>query len=221
MNFQLLEQVISQFKKFEIASDLEKKATIIDFANWIQLENQMHSTPKEPLKFGNWQSSIEVGISKLLVHLYRYARIHIRHSMSDFPELVSEDFTYLYSLVRYGNMTKIQLIEKNIHEKSTGQEIIKRLIKNNLLAEEIDPKDKRCKLLTLTKKGSRAYMNSYQVTSNVAKVITGPLTSSEKQTLFHLLKKLDRFHNPIFLNRENKTLSQLLTLVNSKQEKSI
>lgn len=214
MNFELLEQIIKALKEFD-STENQGKASFDDFVQWLQYWNSQDSINSNHPNKKEWQNSIEVGISRLLVHLYRYARIHIRNSMIGFPELIHEDFTYLYSLIRFGSLTKTQLIEKNIHEKPTGQEIIKRLIHHGLILEENDLTDRRSKRLTVTRKGRETYFQTQEITSNVAKVITGKLTLNEKQNLFYLLKKLDHFHNPIFLNRETRDLSHLLDLVNS------
>jgi DNA-binding MarR family transcriptional regulator len=211
MNFELLYELIAEFENFQNTSKGLKNKSIYDFAMFIQENEKLNTTLEmKPDASKLTQIELEVGISKLLVHLYRYARIHIRNAMADFPELVSEDFTYLYTLQRYGSMTKTQLIERNIHEKPSGLEVIKRLLNHKLISEAIDETDKRSKLLTITKKGNLAYENTKDITTNVAKVVSGNLNLTEKQTLFQLLKKLDSYHNPIYLSKNSKTVNTLL-----------
>jgi hypothetical protein len=43
--------------------------------------------------------------------------------------LANEEFTYLYRLMDEETLTKMQLVERNAHEKQTGIEIIKRMVK--------------------------------------------------------------------------------------------
>lgn len=201
MNFELLHTIIDQFEIFEKDTTKSKTASIEDFAAFILAQSEVKK-PKESSKQNKiTQDEIEVGISRLLVYMYRYARIHLKNAMVDFPELINEDFTYLYTLVRYGNMTKIQLIERNIHEKSSGLEIIKRLLKHELVSESEDQNDKRSKQIMLTEKGKTAFHDSVETTTNVAKLISGNLNYEEKNTFFYLLKKLDSFHNPIYLSK--------------------
>jgi DNA-binding MarR family transcriptional regulator len=50
------------------------------------------------------------------------------------------------------NLTKIQLIERNGHEKQTGTQIIKRLLEYGLIEEKNDSEDKRSKRLNITEK---------------------------------------------------------------------
>lgn len=211
MNYKLLHEIITGFEHFENELVDTKSKSILDFATYIQVQEFMlNPIENTQVSSKSTQTELEVGISRLLVHLYRYAKIHIRNSMADFPELVSEDFTYLYTLQRYGSMTKTQLIERNIHEKPTGLEVIKRLLNHKLISEATDESDKRSKQLTITKKGIKAYENTKNITSDVAKVVSGNLNLVEKQTLFQLLKKLDRFHNPIYLSKDAKPLKEHL-----------
>lgn len=211
MDFDLLTEIVDSFKTYQFELKNNKRSTLIDFATWIQDHNYPLVNAEFSIqKNADWQQEIEVGISRLLVHLYRYAKIHIRNSMSDFPELVSEDFTYLYTLQRFGSMTKTQLIERNIHEKPTGIEIIKRLLKHKLIMEAVDENDKRSKQLTITKLGEKTFYKTKDITTDIAKLVSGNLNQIEKQTLFQLLKKLDHFHNPIFLTKESKSANTLL-----------
>jgi DNA-binding MarR family transcriptional regulator len=76
----------------------------------------------------------------------------IRKGLSDFPTLANEEFTYLDRLKDEPSLTKMQLIERNGHEKQTGIQIIKRLLDDGLIQETVDENDKRAKRLTLTKK---------------------------------------------------------------------
>ncbi|WP_258931879.1 MarR family transcriptional regulator [Flavobacterium oreochromis] len=81
----------------------------------------------------------------------------IRRGLKDFPQLANEEFTYLYRIIDESSLTKMQLIERNAHEKQTGIEIIKRLVKNDLLEEFPDDHDKRITRLRITQKGEKLF----------------------------------------------------------------
>ncbi len=211
MNYDLLTDIIEKFKIYNLNRLETAKSNIFDFAEWIKKnENQSVTNSFEERSTEFWQQEIEVGISRLLLHNYRYAKILMRNTMADFPELANEDFTYLYTLVRLGKMSKTQLIEKNIHEKPTGMEIIKRLLKHGLIEEKNDYIDKRCKLISITKKGENAYKDTKRLTSNLAKLISGNLDLEEKTMLFQILKKLDKFHKPIYLSKRSMSADSIL-----------
>lgn len=81
----------------------------------------------------------------------------IRKGLSDFHELANEGFTYLYRLKDEPFLSKIQLDEKNGHEKQTGTQIIKRLLEAGFVEEKNDESDKRSKCLNLTELGEKKF----------------------------------------------------------------
>ncbi len=182
-----------------------------DFALWLNEQNYLQGQPTQNDHSGIiGNSEIEVELSKLIIFLNRYSRLLIKKGLSNFPELISEDFTYLYILMSAESMTKIQLIEKNVHEKPTGLEVIKRLLKHGLIAEKDDKKDRRSKRVSLTEKGKEMFFATIEQMGKVAALVSGKLTMDEKKQLYVLLKKLEDFHNPIFLNEKGKNIDGLM-----------
>ncbi|MCE2961851.1 MAG: MarR family winged helix-turn-helix transcriptional regulator [Chitinophagales bacterium] len=186
-----------------------KDIKLTDFAYWIlnsenhkQKSSRSRSTESNSLS----DNEVEEEISRLLILMYRHAKIHIKGYLSEFPEIVQEDFTYLYALKRAGSLTKTQLIEVNVHEKTSGLEIIRRLINNGLIEESIDDHDRRSKRLVLTKKGETMFYSIKAVTRKIAKLVTGKLSLKEKGILHTMLVKLDLFHQPLYLSRTKMNL---------------
>ncbi len=210
MDFDLLTDVIEHFKQYQLTTPSGKKSSMADFGIWLNQQRYSTGTPADSTHaemIGT--NEVEVEIGKLIVFLNRYARQLIKKGLHDFPELVNEDFTYLYSLMGCESMTKMQLIEKNIHEKPTGLEVIKRLLKYKIIDEKDDEVDKRSKRVFLTEKGKMIFFQTLEQMGKVSHLITGKLTVSEKEQLFALLKKLEDFHNPIFLELKHKTINEL------------
>jgi DNA-binding MarR family transcriptional regulator len=210
MDFDLLTDVVEHFKLYQLATPAGKKSSIADFGLWLNQQRYLTNIPIDSTHaeiIGT--NEVEVEIGKLVVFLNRYAKLLIKKGLQDFPELVNEDFTYLYSLMGCESMTKMQLIEKNIHEKPTGLEVIKRLLKNKIIGERDNDEDKRSKRVFLTEKGKGIFFQTLSQMGEVSKIISGKLTASEKVQLFTLLKKLDDFHNPIFLEHRHKSINEL------------
>ncbi|MBL7789084.1 MAG: MarR family transcriptional regulator [Chitinophagales bacterium] len=182
-----------------------------DFAYWI-LDKENRSSCIDVSSSNNSleTNDIEEEISRLLVLMYRYAKGHLKTYLAEFSELNQEDFTYLYALKRAGSLTKTQLIERNVHDRTTGLEVIRRLVKNGLIHEHEDEHDKRSVRIELTKKGEMAFIEIKSITRKVAKLITGKLTAKEKQKMYELLKKLDVFHQPLYLSKTKLELDFVL-----------
>jgi len=210
MNFELLTAIIEAFKEHQVLNVQNDKTSLAEFAIWLNQKNYLIGQPKNSEHseiIG--RNEVETEIGKLIIYLNRYAKLLIRKGLNNFPELVNEDFTYLYILMTCESMTKIQLIEKNIHEKPTGLEVIKRLLKHKLIDERDDEKDKRSKRVFLTEKGRVTFFQTLGQMSKVSQLIAGKLTIEEKNQLFNLLKKLEDFHNPLFLQHRQKSIDEL------------
>ena len=156
---------------------------------------------------------LENEIAKQVIMLGRYSKQLIRKSLENHPDLVNEDFTYLFRMMDYESLTKMQLIEKNAHEKQTGIEIIKRLVKNGLLAESPDENDKRSTRIAVTTKGKKVFLESMQDITVVSKIMCGQLNTKEKEALLSSLKKLNTFHHTVYSNFKNENTSEILKLI--------
>ena len=148
--------------------------------------------------------------------LGRYSKHLIKKSLESHPDLVNEDFTYLFRLMDYPSLTKMQLIEKNAHEKQTGIEIIKRLVRNGLLVESPDENDKRSTRIAVTEKGKKVFTESMQDITMVSKIMCGKLDQDEKENLLVSLKKLNTFHHTIYTNLRNEDPKKLLKMVENE-----
>jgi DNA-binding MarR family transcriptional regulator len=210
MHHQLLTDIIEAFKKFDLSTSTEKNAGLVDFSQWLQQHIQNERPKIEPNPFATAENELNIEISKLIIFLSRYARVLIKKAVTGFEELVSEDFTYLYALIDEKSLTKKELIEKNVHEKATGLEVIKRLLKHGLIEEKKDETDKRSKRVWLTEKGRKICFASFEQMNKVSTIVSGKLSQQEKIQMFTSLKKLEDFHSPIFLEERGLGLDELM-----------
>jgi DNA-binding MarR family transcriptional regulator len=211
MDLDLLTDIIEAYKTYQLSAGANKKSSTNDFANWLNEQTyQKEKTENTPLTENIGKYALEVEIGTLVICLNRYSRLIIKKGLINFPQLVSEDFTYLYTLMDVESMTKIQLIEKNVHEKPTGLEVIKRLLKHGLVHERNDDNDKRSKRVFLTDKGKALFFATIEQMNKVALIVSGNLTRNEKMQLHNLLKKLEEFHNPIYLSHKEISIDQLV-----------
>lgn len=210
MDLDLLTELVEAYKQYQVTRPAGSKSSLTDFAIWVNKREygkvQAADSSHEDVIGRN---DIDTELSKLIIFLNRYARHLIRKALAGFPELVHEDVTYLYTLMGAGSMTKMQLIEKNVHEKPGGLEVIKRLLKHGLIAERADDRDKRSKRVFLTEKGRAAFYQTLDQMEKVSGMVTGNLSPDEKKQLFVLMKKLEDFHNPIFLGDKKLSIDEL------------
>lgn len=202
--------LLHQVKEFEHSDACKSNSTVDDFRVWMNDKKYADESPTKLFKNENHQVSFtENEICKQVLLLGRYSKLLIRKGLGDFPELANEEFTYLYRLKDEPFLTKIQLIEKNGHEKQTGTQIIKRLLDAGFLEEKNDKDDKRSKRLNLTKKGEEIFHASVSNVNLISKILSGKLDKVEKNEFLRILKKLNEFHYHIYVDYKNSNINQI------------
>ena len=210
MNTDFFIDLLHQVKDFENSDTYKPHSTVEDFRMWLNDRKYRKESPTKLFKNEEHEVSFtENEICKQVLLLGRYSKQLIRKGLGDFPELANEEFTYLYRLKDEPNLTKIQLIERNGHEKQTGTQIIKRLLEYELVEEKNDSEDKRSKRLNITEKGKDYFHRSVEKVNITSKILSGKLQEKEKSELLELLKKLNDFHATIYSQYKNFNIDEL------------
>ena len=132
------------------------------------------------------------------MHLNRYAKSYSKSAIFGSNFSTQEDFTYLINLKAFGEMSKMDLIKKNVHEKPVGMQIINRLINQGWIEQRNSKTDKRSKVISISETGLQALGNQMDKIRQATSIVTGNLSQKEKMELIRLLNKLDDFHQPIY-----------------------
>lgn len=220
MNYTLIKDLIDLMQDFEkevsICPDVYP-GTIQGFKAWISDKENAVKTDdiEEPFWEGKEKGRTpESAISTLLVHLNRYAKTYSKSAISDSEFSTQEDFIYLINLKAFGEMTKMALIKKNIHDKPVGMLIITRLLRQGLIEQTESDVDKRSKLIRISDRGLEVLERQMKKIRQATNIVAGNLTYKEKMNLISTLNKLDRFHYPIF--SRNIHLDELINTVYSE-----
>lgn len=199
MNYGLIKDILDLVQEFEIETNNNNhfETSVEGFKNWISTNN--NTIVNEP----NWEGkengrSAESVINTLIVHMNRYAKSYSKSAIvgSDFS--TQEDFIYLINLKAFGEMSKMDLIKKNVHEKPVGMQIINRLINQGWIEQRNSKTDKRSKVISISETGLQALGNQMDKIRQATSIVTGNLSQNEKMELIRLLQKLDDFHQPIY-----------------------
>ena len=199
MNYGLIKDVLDLVQEFEIETNNNNhfETSVEGFKNWISTNN--NTIVNEP----NWEGkengrSAESVINTLIVHMNRYAKSYSKSAIvgSDFS--TQEDFIYLINLKAFGEMSKMDLIKKNVHEKPVGMQIINRLINQGWIEQRNSKTDKRSKVISISETGLQALRNQMDKIRQATSIVTGNLSQKEKMELIRLLNKLDDFHQQIY-----------------------
>jgi DNA-binding MarR family transcriptional regulator len=154
--------------------------------------------------------STSIDISILIVLMYHYAKGYIKKALRGSYLQTPDEFSFLITLMTYDSLSKSELITKQVMEKTSGTEIIRRLINRGLIVEYADENDKRSVRVSITKSGREEILKILPLMGKVSEIVVGNLSAEEINTLSYLLKKLDYFHNDIFVNKRGHSFDDIL-----------
>ena len=216
-SYQLIHELISLVEQLE-QQNPEREVTMQDFAGFMvhtvgnSAQNVASSARiSHDVRFGKNEITaqeqafqLDNNIGQLFVYMSRYAKSYIKKALDDTALLTAEDFTALAILLTHDNLSKSELIHYNLQEKTSGTEVIRRLLAAGLIEQWDDEKDKRSRQIAITDQGKQLLYAVFEDMNHVGKMISGNLTVSEKLTLRYLLQKLEDFHQQ---HHQQKTIS--------------
>jgi DNA-binding MarR family transcriptional regulator len=213
---EIIIELIEEMYNFDAEFQGERSFTMADFAGYLNSKMVEENSSKRKIG-GDEQSQVlenynnqTTDITVLLVLMYRYAKNYVKKALAGKIIQTADEFSFLITLLTFESLTKTELINKQIIEKTSGTEIIKRLLNQELISEFADPDDKRSVRVAITPKGKNEIFSILPEMGVVSHIVTGNLTDNEISTLSYILKKLDYYHNDIFQNKRNFSLEELV-----------
>lgn len=222
----ILIEIIDQLEKYEnacIANNSEISTS--DFLEFLYLQDQLseNNSKRQALSGGHddWRldtstkAEMNTDVSILVVLLYRYAKGYIKKALAGSDLKNGDDFSFLITLMTHESLTKIELTKLLVMEKTSGNEIINRLVNHGFIEQMPDKDDRRSIRIRITDFGRSEVIKILPEMQLVSRIVTGNLNQNEIRTLSYLLRKLDDYHNDIFLNKKEFGLKEVLASQNS------
>ncbi len=201
-SYKLVHQLLNLVEEFE-RENTGGELCMSDFSGFLlnKLEHSDKCMTSSDVRFGKMEEEtqelayqIDNAIGRLFVYMSRYAKSYIKKTLEGTPLQSPEDFTALAILLTHESLSKGELISRNIQEKTSGTEVIRRLLAAGLVKQWDDPTDKRSKRISITDSGKGLLHRVFADMNYVGKMVTGNLSYSEKLKLQYLLQKLETFH---------------------------
>lgn len=201
----------------------DKDLTLTDFIGFLNKQHQPEGITRNKLSGEKYdeipkeitQNSIATDISILISLMGRYAKMYVKKALKDSPIRTVDEFSLLITLLTYATIPKHELIKSQVMEKTSGIEIINRLVKRGLIHQFDDHHDKRSKLLEITPAGRDELLRILPGMQLVSEIVTGTLTLQEQNQLTYLMRKLDYFHHAVYLNDKESDLSEIHSKLHS------
>ncbi|MBC8153841.1 MAG: winged helix-turn-helix transcriptional regulator [Bacteroidetes bacterium] len=201
MNTTLLKDLLDLGDAFEHAYPNPADQTKANFLAWAHTNETPTAALAEAPAFAYYSEDVPVlqtYLSHMVTNLARYFRFYVKKAFETAPLLSFDDFIALAYLAGKGHMTKTDLVETTINEKTSGMLVIKRLIDNGFVVQTDDEIDKRVRRLTITDEGMAMLRTIQPAMNGATALFKGDLTDSEQRQLSVLLARLDKFHGPIY-----------------------
>ncbi len=212
--YDLVKNLIEELDKFGQGKQ-EKEIDIESFAYYIINKSNEKASNKAPdfaIAKENVRPdyNIEVEISTLITSMFKYVKHYTKKALEPTAIKSIDEFGFLTALFNEKHLTKTELIQRNLMEIPSGNEIIRRLVKQKLLQESPDPIDRRSKLVSLSSLGRESLMKIFTEMHKVAHIANGKLSQMEKEQFLTLLKKLKHFHSYVHLQDKNAEIDSIL-----------
>lgn len=202
-SFELLKVVMRELEAYQEKSNDQEALSLDEFVLHLSPQTDLNSlknsfvkkaTVKPEENGQRVENNIERVIAQHILIMYRYIKFYSKMVFADSKIKTIEDFSFLITLLQEPALPKTELIRRNIYEKSSGVEVINRLIKSKFLAQKDNPDDKRSQLVVLTEVGRASLFQVFGRMNDLGLIASGDLSDLEKNELAILLKKLDNFH---------------------------
>lgn len=214
MNTNLLRQLIDLGDTFEQQHPDADQQTLTNFLTWADNGSTQPNADSVPVviheRYDPSAPALPVFIVEHVNKVYEYFKLYMKKACASMPLLNYDDFIVLVYLAERGSMTKTQMIETTVNEKTSGMLVIKRLIDNGFVSQTDNPNDRRSRCITITDAGM-AILNAVQDDVNQAmRLLVKPLSDSEQMQFARLLNQLNQFHEPLFLHHREDSLAELM-----------
>jgi DNA-binding MarR family transcriptional regulator len=214
MNYAGLRKLLDLAEAFEQENGEQQDLDQQQFTAWLVAKSfgKGEAAPEPPGPDQVEGPMVTGYIAMLLGFMGQYATFYARRIFRRSVVYSLDDFGVLISLHPDRKLTKTETLKECRQEKSSGNEVLKRLLKQGLIQETDHPTDRRSKVIELTPQGREVFGQVWEPIVRMSNVVAGDLTPPEQLLLLHLLTKLDRFHQPVFEGGKEEALEQLLGL---------
>lgn len=175
------------------------------------LEQQTSS--EEPKAGMRGHAYLNAMIARDISFVYRYMRYFVRKAIKDTPLQTIDEYSYLITLMAKGEMTKTELNNYNVVEKTSGSEIIRRLLKGGLISQTRNLQDRRSLLLSITPKGREVVKELLPRMQQSSDLLLRDLSWDQKIFLHSLHEQLYESNHPLFLTERDTDLAKLVEKV--------
>lgn len=164
---------------------------IEEFVIWLneQLFNHSHSSES-----AHDSDHHDMELTFLLIMQNKHYKTYCKKALHDSEINSPDEYSFLYHLTHVESFRKMELINIHLLEAPSGIEVIKRLLKKELIEEFADKDDKRAKRVRISVKGEQELSKTSPIMKEVFAKMSAEMTLKEKLHVISFLNKFNDYH---------------------------
>ena len=212
MSYPLLHELLDLVERYEeFRGNAEQSmSNFLRFADQTLEQQTSYEEPKAGMRGHAYLNAM---IARDISFVYRYMRYFVRKAIKDTPLQTIDEYSYLITLMAKGEMTKTELNNYNVVEKTSGSEIIHRLLKGGLISQTRNLQDRRSLLLSITPKGREVVKELLPRMQQSSDLLLRDLSWDQKIFLHSLHEQLYESNHSLFLTERDSDLAKLVEKV--------
>ena len=209
MSYPLLHELLDLVERYEeFRGNAEQSMS--NFLRFADQTLEQQTSSEEPKAGMRGHAYLNAMIARDISFVYRYMRYFVRKAIKDTPLQTIDEYSYLITLMAKGEMTKTELNNYNVVEKTSGSEIIRRLLKGGLISQTRNLQDRRSLLLNITPKGREVVKELLPRMQQSSDILLRDLSWDQKVFLHSLHEQLYQSNHPLFIAERDTDLPGLL-----------
>lgn len=212
MSYPLLHELLDLVERYEeFRGNAEQSMS--NFLRFADQTLEQQTSSEEPKAGMRGHAYLNAMIARDISFVYRYMRYFVRKAIKDTPLQTIDEYSYLITLMAKGEMTKTELNNYNVVEKTSGSEIIRRLLKEGLISQTRNLQDRRSLLLSITPKGREVVKELLPRMQQSSDLLLRDLSWDQKIFLHSLHEQLYESNHSLFLTERDSDLAKLVEKV--------
>lgn len=209
MSYPLLHELLDLVERYEeFRGNAEQSMS--NFLRFADQTLEQQTSSEEPKAGMRGHAYLNAMIARDISFVYRYMRYFVRKAIKDTPLQTIDEYSYLITLMAKGEMTKTELNNYNVVEKTSGSEIIRRLFKGGLISQTRNLQDRRSLLLSITPKGREVVKELLPRMQQSSDLLLRDLSWDQKIFLHSLHEQLYESNHTLFLTERDSDLAKLV-----------
>ncbi|CAK7018913.1 MAG: hypothetical protein PETM_00753 [Petrimonas sp.] len=191
-------ELLDQFEKTTQSTEVE--LSLNDFILFLQQRRTIKENRNDTVR-----------IAQNISFLHRYSKFYIKKALKGSLLQTVDEYTYLVALFNEESLSKTEINNRNVIEKTSGNEVMRRLLKAKLIGERRDEEDKRRMRVFITDKGRAELTKVFPGLWKSATMLSDVLAPPEKELFLQASDKLCDFHKNIFIHCKEEEIDSLIS----------